>query len=62
MANPLFYQNVVPMNSDAHRNLRFAVPAQTLAFAREANLIPALVDEFDHAMEDLPIAFLPGAK
>ncbi|WP_380052868.1 SapC family protein [Falsihalocynthiibacter sp. SS001] len=62
MANPLFYKNVVPINSEIHRDLRFAVPAKPLEFAREANLIPALVDEFAHAMDDLPIAFLPGSK
>ncbi len=62
MANPLFYQTVVPINSEVHRDLRFSTPEKPLEFAREANLIPALVDEFDHAMNDLPIAFLPGAK
>lgn len=62
MANPLFYKNVVPINSELHRGLRFSVPPRPLEFAREANLIPALVDEFAHAMADLPIAFLPGTK
>lgn len=31
-----------------------------MAFAKEANLIPALVDEFELALDDLPIAFLPA--
>jgi hypothetical protein len=60
MANPLFYKNVVPLNTETHRNLRFATPKKPLAFAQDANLIPALVDEFEHAVDDLPIAFLPG--
>lgn len=60
MTNPLFYKNVVPLNTEVHKNLRFATPEKPLAFAKEANLIPALVDEFELAVEDLPIAFLPG--
>lgn len=62
MTNPLFYKNVIPLNTEAHRNLRLATPEQPLAFARDANLIPALVDEFESAAGDLPIAFLPGTE
>lgn len=62
MANPLFYNRVVPINSELHRDLRLSVPKKPLGFASKSNLIPALVDEFAHAMGDLPIAFLPGAK
>lgn len=61
MSNPLFYKNVVPLNTEAHKNLRLSVPKKPLAFAQDANLIPALVDEFEFAMGDLPIAFLPAA-
>ncbi|WP_322865053.1 SapC family protein [Aquicoccus sp. G2-2] len=60
MANPLFYNNVVPLNTKTHKNLRLATPKKPLAFAEGANLIPALVDEFEEAVDDLPIAFLPG--
>lgn len=58
--NPLFYKNVVPLSTDTHKNLRFSTQSQPLGFARDANLIPALVDEFDLALDDLPIAFLPA--
>jgi hypothetical protein len=61
MPNPLFYTNVVPLSSDAHRKLRFSTPPRPLDFAKDANLIPALVDEFELALVDLPIAFLPAA-
>ncbi|NRB17227.1 MAG: SapC family protein [Rhodobacteraceae bacterium] len=60
MPNPLFYKNVVPLSTEGHKNLRFSTPDKPLAFAKEANLIPALVDEFELALNDLPIAFLPA--
>ena len=60
MSNPLFYKNIVPLNTDIHKNLRLSTPAKPLDFAKEANLIPALVDEFELALDDLPIAFLPS--
>lgn len=37
------------------------VPDKPLRFAREANLIPALIDEFVPALGHLPVAFLPSA-
>lgn len=60
--NPLFYKNVVPVDARLHENLRIGRPERPLGFAREANVIPALVDEFELAMADLPIAFLPGPE
>lgn len=62
MANPLFYNQVVPLNTEAHRELRLAPVAKPLAFAAEANLIPALVEEFGAAAPHMPVAFLPGAE
>ncbi len=59
-AKPLFYKNVVPLDVKRHANLRIGAAVQPLAYAREANVIPALVDEFELAMAELPIAFLPG--
>ena len=61
MSNPLFYKNVVPLSTDVHKKLKFHTPSKPLDFAKDANLIPALVDEFDLALDDLPIAFLPAA-
>jgi hypothetical protein len=60
MANPLFYERVVPLDSVAHRALRLRPAAQPFAFAAGANLIPALLDEFGTAAPYMPVAFLPG--
>jgi hypothetical protein len=57
--NPLFYERVVPLDRDAHRSLTLD---RGFDFARDANLIPAVIDEFGAAIAHLPIAFLPGAK
>ncbi len=57
---PLFYETVVPINTKVHGKLRLNRPDQPLSYAREANIIPALVDEFESAMGELPIVFVPG--
>jgi hypothetical protein len=61
-AKPLFYKTVVPLDSNRHEALRISRPVRPLDYAREANVIPALVDEFELAMADMPIAYLPGAE
>lgn len=61
MANPLFYRRVVPLNREIHRELRLMTPEEPYGYARGANLIPALAEEFPVAAEDMAIAFLPGA-
>lgn len=62
MGKPLFYRDVVALNSETHRDLRLKPLEHPLEFARQANLIPAIIDEFSLAMADLPIAFLPGER
>jgi hypothetical protein len=62
MANPLFYNKVVPLNTHAHRGLRLAAVGRPFGFAASANLIPALLEEFSAAAPFMPIAFLPGAQ
>src|SRR5690348_1672136 len=62
MVNPLFYERIVPLDSAAHRTLKVGPAANPYAFAREANLIPALIEEFSAAAPFMPIAFLPGAE
>lgn len=57
---PLFYRTVVPLDSRRHEALRISRPLRPLDYARDANVIPALVDEFDLAMAEIPIAYLPG--
>ncbi|QCO54425.1 SapC family protein [Pseudorhodobacter turbinis] len=59
-SKPLFYKTVVPLDTRRHGSLRISSPLRPLEYAREANVIPALVDEFDLAMAEIPIAFLPG--
>ncbi|GJD43427.1 hypothetical protein AFCDBAGC_1279 [Methylobacterium cerastii] len=54
---PLFYQRVVPLNRESHRDLRLAQPFD-FGFARTAHIIPAVVDEFAAACRHLPILFL----
>ena len=61
MANPLFYNQVIPLDSVAHRNFAVQNLDRPLDFAGAANLIPALTEEFVAAAPHLPIAFLPGA-
>jgi len=60
-AKPLFYKTVIPLDSKRHEALRISRPIRPLDYARDANVIPALVDEFDLAMAEIPIAYLPGA-
>lgn len=62
MANPLFYNQVVPLNSEEHRDLLLKPAARPFGFAQEANLVPALIEEFGAALGQMPVAFLPGAK
>jgi hypothetical protein len=61
MANPLFYNKVVPLNRETHRKLKLKPLSNPLDYARGAHLIPAIVDEFSVAAAEIPIAFLPGA-
>ncbi len=61
MANPLFYGNIVPLGTAAHRDLRMRTPEKPFGFAAEANLVPALLEEFGAAAPHMPIAFLPNA-
>ena len=60
MANPLFYDRVVPLDSAAHRELRLRPTEKPYGFAEGANLIPALLEEFGAAAPFMPVAFLPG--
>ncbi len=62
MKNPLFYNKVVPVDKTVHREYRLDTGAGRFGFAREANLVPAVIDEFGAAAPHLTIAFLPGGK
>lgn len=62
MKMPLFYNKVIPVDKTLHRDLCIENNALRFGFARSANLVPAVIDEFGAAMAHLPIAFLPGGK
>lgn len=62
MPNPLFYRNIVALNRERHRALRRRAGLRDYGFAREANMIPALAEEFAAAAGNLPIAFVAGAQ
>ncbi len=57
---PMFYRKIVPLNREAHRGVRLDVGVNRFSFAAEANLVPALAEEFVAAAHHLPIVFVPG--
>lgn len=59
--NPLFYQNIVPLDRARHRDLRLVRDKRPFAFAATSHVIPAVVDEFAAAARFLPILFIPAA-
>src|ERR1700749_3471534 len=59
--NPLFYQNIVPLDRARHRDLRLVRDNKPVAFAATSHIIPAVVDEFVAAARFLPILFIPAA-
>ncbi|GAB3049810.1 SapC family protein [Stenotrophomonas tumulicola] len=52
---PLFYSRPVPLQSDAHADLRI-LPGR-LQFAAKSNAIPLVVGEFAMALQSFPILF-----
>jgi hypothetical protein len=57
---PLFYETVVPLNRESHRDLLLREDGLQYGFARSTNVIPCVVDEFAAACRHLPIVFMPG--
>jgi hypothetical protein len=60
--NPLFYKKIVPLNREKHGKLRLDTGNTRFGFAAQANMIPAVFDEFVSAAHALPIVFLPGSS
>ncbi|MEM0948115.1 MAG: SapC family protein [Pseudomonadota bacterium] len=60
MTSPIFYNSVVPLDKEAHAQLKITSPKAPLSFASSAQLVPAIVSEFDAAMREIGIAFLPA--
>lgn len=57
---PLFYKKITPLNREKHGNLRLDTGTSRFGFAANANMIPAVFDEFMSAAHALPMVFLPG--
>ena len=55
-----FYQKVVALNSDVHRNLKFAPNAANFSFARDTTAVLLAGIEFAEAGREYPIVFVRG--
>lgn len=55
-----FYQKVVALNSDVHRNLKFAANESNFSFARDTTAVLVAGVEFAEATREYPIVFIRG--
>lgn len=55
-----FYQKVVALNSDVHRNLKLAVNETNFGFARDTTSVLLAGVEFAEAAREYPIVFIRG--
>ncbi len=55
-----FYQKVVALNSDVHRNLKFAASETSYSFARDTTAVLLAGVEFAEAAREYPIVFIRG--
>jgi hypothetical protein len=55
-----FYQKVVALNSDVHRNLKFAANEVNFSFARDTTAVLLAGVEFAEAGREYPIVFIRG--
>jgi hypothetical protein len=55
-----FYQRVVALNSDVHRNLKFAANEVNFSFARDTTAVLLAGVEFAEAGREYPIVFIRG--
>ncbi|MFQ3595056.1 MAG: SapC family protein [Sphingomonadaceae bacterium] len=53
---PLFYRNLVPLNSEAHGSFGLK-QRESMAFAKATHAVPLTVDEFALAQRNYPIVF-----
>jgi len=60
MTQPLFYQRVVTLDREAHRNFKLSTTVDQ-TFAANAPFVPLVSVEFVPAAREYPIAFLRGA-
>lgn len=57
---PLFYQTLVPLSHERHKDLRLS-ETRDYGFAAKANAIPVTVDEIPTAMRHYPIVLAAGS-
>lgn len=55
-----FYRKVVALNSDVHRNLKFAADEANFSFARDTTAVLLAGVEFAEAAREYPIVFIRG--
>jgi hypothetical protein len=55
-----FYQKVVALNSDVHRNLKFAANEVNFSFANDTTAVLLAGVEFVEAVREYPIVFIRG--
>jgi hypothetical protein len=60
MSTFAFYQKVVALNSEVHRNLKFAADAVNFAFACDTTAVLLAGVEFAEAAREYPIVFIRG--
>jgi hypothetical protein len=60
MTNFAFYKNVVALNSETHRNLKFAATETSFNFARDTTAVLLAGVEFAEASREYPIVFVRG--
>lgn len=59
MSTPLFYDKLVPLNRDRHRNLKLKAD-RSLRFAAGTHFVPLTAVEFYDAARDYPVVFSGG--
>lgn len=60
MATMLFYDKVVPLNRDNHRDLKLSTQAGNAGFATGTHYVPLAGAEFHQAARDYPVLFAGG--
>lgn len=61
MINSAFYEKIVEINPDAHRNLRLDASRVNFGFARHCTLLPVVSGEFPQAVREYPVVFIRGS-
>ncbi|MBF0358662.1 MAG: SapC family protein [Magnetococcales bacterium] len=61
MAQLMFYEKPVPLNKEAHKNLKIAPNKDGFNFARKTNSVLLSGMEFVHAAKEYPIIFIKAA-